>query len=116
MPTKAKKSKNSGTGKKAAKATRRTAAKPAPRSGATLKRADLGAPIDAFFEKQPPSLRPILDTLRLLVAQAAPDATSSLKWGMPFFSVGGHMLCAFGGHKSHVNLILPRTSRHICRS
>lgn len=26
---------------------------------------------------------------------------------MPFFAVGGHMLCAFGAHKAHVNLILP---------
>ena len=73
--------------------------KPAPR-------ADLGAPIDGFFAKQPPHLRPILDALRGLVQQVAPDAESSLKWGMPFFTVGGGMMCAIGAHKAHVNLIL----------
>jgi hypothetical protein len=70
------------------------------------KRADLGAPIDAFFLKQPPELRPILEHLRRLVYEAAPKAESSLKWGMPFYTLGGNMMCAIGGHKSHVNLIL----------
>jgi hypothetical protein len=69
-------------------------------------RADFGAPIDGFFAKQPPQLRAILEELRRLVEEAAPDAESSLKWGMPFFTVGGAMMCALGGHKSHVNLIL----------
>jgi hypothetical protein len=107
--TPAKRKKSTKPAKKAAKATRRSSeqsAKKAPRSSA-LQRADLGAPIDGFFEKQPAPLRAILDVLRSLVTKAAPDAMSSLKWGMPFFSVGGHMLCAFGGHKAHVNLILP---------
>jgi hypothetical protein len=69
-------------------------------------RADFGAPIEGFFRKQPAPLRPILDELRTLIQEAAPDATSSLKWGMPFFSIGDAMMCALGGHKSHVNLIL----------
>jgi len=46
--------------------------KPAPR-------ADLGAPVDGFFARQPPHLRPVLDELRALVAEAAPDAESSIK-------------------------------------
>lgn len=41
-----------------------------------------------------------------MVEQAAPDATSSLKWGMPWFTVNGKMMCALGGHRAHVNLIL----------
>jgi len=48
----------------------------------------------------------ILEELRALVEAAAPDATASLKWGMPFFSIGDAMMCALGGHKTHVNLIL----------
>jgi hypothetical protein len=70
------------------------------------KRADLGAPIDGFFAKQPPALRAILDVLREIVDRAAPDAEASLKWGMPFYTVGGGMMCALGAHKGHVNLIL----------
>jgi hypothetical protein len=70
-------------------------------------RADLGAPVEGFFARQPPALRPILDELRKLVGEAAPDAQSSLKWGMPFYSIGGSVLCALAGFKGHVNLILP---------
>jgi hypothetical protein len=70
------------------------------------RRADFGAPIDGFFAKQPPHLRPILEALRRLVEEAAPDATASIKWGMPFYSVGREALCALAGFKSHVNLIL----------
>ncbi len=70
-------------------------------------RADLGAPVDGFFAKQPPQLRPILDALRTMIEAAAPRATSSLKWGMPFYELGGETLCALAGFKAHVNLILP---------
>jgi hypothetical protein len=35
-----------------------------------------------------------------------PGTESSLKWGQPFYTLGGQMMCALGGHKSHVNLIL----------
>ena len=87
----------------------KSASKPGAESSAMKRyapRADLGAPIDAFFAKQPPALRPIVEALRDVIQQAAPDAESSLKWGMPFFSLRGEMLCAIGAHKSHVNLIL----------
>lgn len=70
------------------------------------RRTDFGAPIAGFFAKQPAALRPILAQLRDLVQEAAPDAKSSIKWGMPFFTIDGGMMCALGGHKAHVNLIL----------
>jgi hypothetical protein len=70
------------------------------------RRPDFGAPIEGFFEKQPPELRDILDELRRLVAEIAPEAAASLKWGMPFFTIGGAPMCALAGFKSHVNLIL----------
>jgi hypothetical protein len=70
-------------------------------------RADLGAPIDGFFARQPPPTRAILEELRAMVAHAAPEATSAIKWGMPFFSVGDRIMCALAAFKSHVNLILP---------
>jgi hypothetical protein len=88
-------------GKKAAKkAGAAKARKPAAR-------ADLGAPIDGFLAKQPAQLRAILDALEALVRESAPAAEATLKWGMPFFNLGGEMMCALGAHKSHVNLILP---------
>jgi hypothetical protein len=41
-----------------------------------------------------------------LVEEAAPTAASSLKWGMPFYTLDGATMCALGAHKAHVNLIL----------
>ena len=69
-------------------------------------RADLGKPIDAFFKKQSPEMRTILEALRDIVEKGEPDATASLKWGMPFYTLDGEMFCALAGFKSHVNLIL----------
>ena len=69
-------------------------------------RADKGAPIDGWFDKQPEPQRAIALALRGLIAEAAPDAEGVIKWGQPFFSVGGEVMCAISGHKAHVNLIL----------
>lgn len=95
--------------KKAKKSASARKAAPAKKSagGATLaRRADYGAPIDGFFAKQAPHLRVILEELRNLVEEGAPDASASLKWGMPNYSIGRVMVCALAGFKSHVNLIL----------
>jgi hypothetical protein len=91
--------------KLAARGAKRAPRKPAARA-MPARRADFGAPIDGFFAKQPPHLRSILEELRRLVEEAAPDASASIKWGMPFYSIGRAMMCALGSHKSHVNLIL----------
>jgi hypothetical protein len=87
---------------KKAKKAKKTAAKTA----APGRRSDFGAPIDGFFTRQPAKLRAVLEALRELVEEAAPDATAAIKWGMPFYSIGAGMMCALGAHKSHVNLIL----------
>ncbi len=75
--------------------------------GPVARRADYGKPVDGFFAKQPPAMRPLLEALRRLIERAAPDAVSALKWGMPFYEIDGNLVCGIGGHKSHVNLILP---------
>ncbi len=86
---------------------RRPPAGKAARRAPVPRRADFGAPVDGFFARQPEHLRAILDALRALVVEAAPEATASIKWGLPFFAVGGEMMCALGAHRAHVNLILP---------
>ena len=70
-------------------------------------RKDLGAPVDGFFARQPRQLRAILDQLRAMIAEAAPEATAAIKWGMPFYTVGASTLCALAAFKAHINLILP---------
>jgi hypothetical protein len=82
---------------------KKPAAKRAPIANA---RADYGKPIDGWFAKQPPPLRAIVEELRGLIEKAAPDAESSIKWGNPFFTLGGGMFTAMSAHKAHVNLIL----------
>ncbi len=69
-------------------------------------RADLGKSIDTFFDKQSGPLRAVLVALREIIESVASDATSSIKWGMPFYEIGGKMFVALGAHKAHVNLIL----------
>ncbi len=85
--------------KKRATRSKSSAKKPAPR-------ADYGAPVDGFFSKQSPHLRSILEELRKLIGEVAPDAQSAIKWGMPFYTLDGGMMCATSAHKSHVNLVL----------
>lgn len=95
--------------KKAPAAKKTPIAKKAPAAKvrtAVAKRADLGAPIDGFFARQPAALRPIAEELRRLIEATVPEASASLKWGMPTFTIGGKIVCAIGGHKAHVNLIL----------
>lgn len=89
------------------KAAGKTAARAKAPARRPAKRSDLGAPINGFFARQPATMRPIALALRTLIELEAPDARSSLKWGMPWFAIGDAPYCAIGGHKSHVNLILP---------
>ncbi len=90
-----------GTSKKIVK---KPAAKPPAEKWG--RRADLGAPVDGFFARQPPALREILEALRAEIARAAPSAVAAIKWGMPMYTLDGVMMCALGAHKAHVNLIL----------
>ena len=70
-------------------------------------RSDLGAPIEGFIREQPAPLGTILEELRRLVEQAAPPGIqSSLKWGMPCFTLDDRLMCMLGGHRAHVNLVL----------
>ena len=62
--------------------------------------------MEAFFQRQAEGHRAQLEVLRGLIARAAPEATASLKWGMPFYCIGKHMMCALGSFKAHVNLVL----------
>jgi hypothetical protein len=87
-----------------------TKAKPAARTAAkarpAARRADFGAPIEAYFKRQAGPLAEVLRELRRLIEQSAPDARGSIKWGMPFFAIGDAMMCGLAGHKGHVNLVL----------
>jgi hypothetical protein len=77
----------------------------APKKTATRKgRADFGAPIGPYFERLPPEKRVPLETLRALVEETVPNAESGLKWGAPFYTLDGKLLCAMGTLKNEVAL------------
>jgi len=57
--------------------------------------------VDAYIAKAAPFARPILAHLRAVVHAAAPQAEEEIKWGMPFFTYRGKLLCNFAAFKSH---------------
>ncbi len=61
------------------------------------------ARIDAYIEKSATFAKPILQHIRALVHQACPDATETIKWGMPFFEYKG-IICNMAAFKNHCSL------------
>jgi hypothetical protein len=57
---------------------------------------------DGYFAKLPADQRALLEKLRVLVRKAIPDATVSIKWGVPFYAVDGKPVCALAAFKEHV--------------
>jgi hypothetical protein len=68
------------------------------------KRKDLGAPVDGYFAQQPPEKRALLEKLRALVTSAVPDATASIKWGVPIYQRNGKNVCSLAAFKEHVGI------------
>lgn len=91
---------------KSAKAAKAAKAAPASVEKKYGPRKDLGMSIDSYFDKHRGPLRAVLLVLRELIEKSAPDATSSIKWGMPFYQLDGEMFAALSTHKAHVNLIM----------
>jgi uncharacterized protein YdeI (YjbR/CyaY-like superfamily) len=58
---------------------------------------------DAYIEKSAPFAKPILQHIRSLVHQACPNATETIKWGMPFFEYKG-IICNMAAFKNHCSL------------
>lgn len=53
-----------------------------------------------------PGRREVLETLRSLVFQVAPDARETMRHGMPAYDVGGRELFLFASQKRYVSLYL----------
>lgn len=58
--------------------------------------------IDAYIAEAAPFAQPILKHLRKLVHQAAPAAEETIKWGSPFFTYRGKILCFMAAFKAHL--------------
>jgi hypothetical protein len=60
--------------------------------------------IDAYIAKSAPFAQPILEHVRARVHRAAPGAEETIKWGMPFFTLGGKILLGMAAFKTHAAL------------
>jgi uncharacterized protein YdhG (YjbR/CyaY superfamily) len=58
--------------------------------------------IPEYIRAAPEKSRPHLRALHRILAEVAPDAEQTIKWGTPFF-VEPRFLFAFSAHKAHCN-------------
>lgn len=57
--------------------------------------------IDAYLATAPAFALPILQRLREDVHAACPDVVEAIKWGMPYFTLDGKLLCGMAAFKAH---------------
>ena len=59
---------------------------------------------DRYMAEQPADKAALLEKLRALVNQGVPDADVSIKWGVPFYTLNGKMVCSLAAFKEHVGI------------
>jgi hypothetical protein len=74
---------------------KKAATKVVPKSGS-------GASVEAYFAQQPADKRALLEKLRAQVNKGVPDASVSIKWGVPFYQRSGKDVCALAAFKDFV--------------
>jgi len=57
--------------------------------------------IDSYIASCDEPIRPILNTIRETIKQAAPGATEAIKYAMPTFVLNGNLV-HFAAHKNHI--------------
>lgn len=81
-----------------------TVKKSAVKKSAATKAAPKTAEPDVagYFAQQPADKRALLEKLRALVTKNVPDASPTIKWGVPVYQRNGKNLCALAAFKDHV--------------
>ena len=62
------------------------------------------ASVDEYIAAFPPETRAVLEELRALVREEAPEVTERISYAIPTFDVDGHYLVYFAAWKKHVAL------------
>jgi uncharacterized protein YdeI (YjbR/CyaY-like superfamily) len=78
-----------------------TITKPATRPVKKTPTGGANPAVDAVIAKAPAFAQPILQQLRAMVHEAAPDAVEEIKWSRPFFSVNGVLVCHMSAFTKH---------------
>jgi uncharacterized protein YdhG (YjbR/CyaY superfamily) len=58
--------------------------------------------IDEYIAGFPPETQEVLQEVRALIAQTAPEATESISYAIPTFDLNGKHLVHFAGFKKHL--------------
>lgn len=57
--------------------------------------------IDEYISQFPPEIQGILESLRRVIKEAAPEAKEKISWKMPTFELHGNLV-HFAAHKNHI--------------
>lgn len=57
--------------------------------------------IDEYILQFSPEVQEVLETLRKVIKEAAPDAEEKISWQMPTFALHGNLV-HFAAHKNHI--------------
>ncbi|WP_310586057.1 DUF1801 domain-containing protein [Telluribacter humicola] len=60
--------------------------------------------VDQYIAQFPSEVQVILQQIRALIKQAAPDAVESISYGIPAYYLNGRQFIYFAGYKKHVSL------------
>lgn len=60
--------------------------------------------IDEYIAGFPPEVRKALATIRMLVAEMAPDAVETISYGIPTFDLGRTHLVHYAGYEHHIGI------------
>jgi uncharacterized protein YdeI (YjbR/CyaY-like superfamily) len=66
--------------------------------------------IDAYIARQADFARPILEHLRRVVHEAAPEVEEAIKWSMPHFTYRGRLFAGMAAFKAHATFGLWQAS------
>lgn len=66
--------------------------------------------IDAYIARQADFARPILEHLRRVVHEAAPEVEEAIKWSMPHFTYKGRLFAGMAAFKAHATFGLWQAS------
>ena len=58
--------------------------------------------VDAYIQSFPPEVRTILEQIRQIVKETAPDAVEGFAYQMPSYKTQGKPLVYFAGFKKHI--------------
>jgi uncharacterized protein YdeI (YjbR/CyaY-like superfamily) len=66
--------------------------------------------IDSYIDRQAEFARPILEHLRRIVHEAAPEVEETIKWSMPHFTYKGRLFAGMAAFKAHATFGLWQAS------